>query len=108
VEPIHWEAPEPAPPPPPEIHYVDKVVEVPVEVTKTVEVEVPVEVTKYVEVRFIAMIRNALVFTMSQRDLHEFVSGTIRSTTPDRPNFLLPCRWRRSSSRKSKSTLTCP
>lgn len=64
VEPIRWETyePPPSPPPPvqhqappppppePEIHYVDKLVEVPVEVKKYVEVEVPVEVTKTVEV----------------------------------------------------------
>ena len=62
-EPIRWEYYEPppspppivqqAPPPPPpepEIQYVDKLVEVPVEVKKYVEVEVPVEVTRTVEV----------------------------------------------------------
>jgi len=40
----------PPPPPMPEIKYVDKIVELPVEVTKYVEVEVPVEVIKVVEV----------------------------------------------------------
>jgi hypothetical protein len=55
IEPITWEpirAPSPMPVPvqEPEITYVDKIVEVPVEVKKYVEVEVPVEVTRTVEI----------------------------------------------------------
>ena len=54
IAPIRWEVmPQPLPPPSPppqQIQYVDKIVEVPVEVKQYVQVEVPVEVTKTVEV----------------------------------------------------------
>ena len=57
-EPIRAPSPIPVPVQEPEIVYVDKVVEVPVEVKKYVEVEVPVEVTRTVEVEKIVYKKN--------------------------------------------------